>query len=178
MTELTTDRLLLRQWQGADKDQFARMNADPIVMEHFPSTLSRQQSDEFVDRMREHLDEHGWGLWAVDVRDTGEFIGFVGLWPAGFDPFMSEELVEIGWRLKESAWGQGYATEAARAALDHAFDVLGLAQVVSFTSLTNVRSQAVMQRIGMARDTSSDFEHPRLPDGHPLKPHVVYRIGR
>lgn len=176
VTELVTDRLLLRQWREDDKPAFAAMNADPVVMEHFPALLTSDQSDEFVDRMRGHIDAHGWGLWAVDVRETGAFIGFVGLWPAGFDPFRSEDLVEVGWRLEESAWGHGYASEAALASLRHAFDVLELAQVVSFTSLTNVRSQAVMQRIGMTRDRSAEFEHPRLPEGHRLRTHVVYRI--
>src|SRR5665811_911175 len=131
---LRTDRLLLRQWRDDDREPFAAMNADPEVMEHFPATLTPQQSDEFVDRMRDHLERYGWGLWAVEVIDTGEFVGFVGLWPAGFDPFRSEEVIEIGWRLTRSAWGHGYATEAARAALLHAFEVLELSEVVSFTA--------------------------------------------
>lgn len=171
-----TERLLLRQWGGPDREPFAAMNADPEVMEHFPSTLTPQQSDEFFDRMRHHLDRHGWGLWAVEVIEAGEFIGFVGLWPAGFDPFRSEEVVEIGWRLAQSAWGHGYATEAAQAALRHAFDVLELPEVVSSTAATNLRSRAVMERIGMSRDRSSDFDHPLIPEGHPLRRHVVYRI--
>lgn len=173
---LRTERLLMRQWKDSDREPFTAMNADPEVMEHFPATLTPAQSDEFVDRMRDHLERHGWGLWAVEVIETGEFIGFVGLWPAGFDPFRSEEVVEIGWRLTRSTWGQGYATEAARAALRHAFEVVGLSEVVSFTAATNLRSQAVMNRIGMSRDRSSDFDHPRVPEGHPLRPHVVYRI--
>ncbi len=174
---LRTERLLLRQWRESDRVPFAAMHADPVVMEHFPSTLTADQSDEFVDRMTTHLDEHGWGLWATEVIDTGEFIGFIGLWPAGFDPFRAEELVEVGWRLTRSAWGNGYATEGARAALAYAFDVLELTEVVSFTSATNVRSRAVMERIGMTRDPAGDFDHPRLPEGHPLRPHVLYRIG-
>ncbi len=178
MADLRTKRLWLRQWRESDCVPFAAMNADPVVMEHFPSTLTSDQSGEFVDRMTAHLDEHGWGLWATEVVDTGEFIGFIGLWAAGFDPFKSEELVEVGWRLTRSAWGNGYATEGARAALAHAFDVLGLTELVSFTSATNIRSQAVMERIGMTRDPSGDFEHPRLPSDHPLRPHVLYRIRR
>lgn len=178
MTELRTERLLLRQWREDDKAPFAAMNADPVVMEHFPSTLSKKESDEFVDRMRDHLAEHGWGLWALDLVSRGEFIGFVGLWPAGFDPFRSSRLVEIGWRLRADAWGHGYATEAAAAALDHAFETLDLAEVVSFTSAPNVRSRAVMRRLGMSHDPDDDFDHPRLPDGHRLKRHVLYRIGR
>ena len=177
VTELRTDRLLLRQWRQSDREPFAALNADPAVMEHFPATLDREQSDGFVDRMHAHLEEHGWGLWAVEVIETGDFIGFVGLWPAGFDPFLTEETIEIGWRLERSAWGHGFASEGARAALRHAFDVLGLAHVVSVTAATNHRSRAVMERIGMTRDVSSDFDHHRLPEGHPLRPHVVYRIG-
>ena len=176
VTELRTDRVLLRQWRQSDREPFAALNADPVVMEHFPTALDREQSDDFVDRMHAHLEEHGWGLWAVEVIETGAFVGFVGLWPAGFDPFRTEETIEIGWRLAREAWGRGYASEAAREVLRHAFDALGLGQVVSFTAATNTRSRAVMERIGMTRDLSSDFEHPRLPEGHPLRPHVVYRI--
>lgn len=176
MTELRTARLRLRQWSDADKPAFAAMNAAPDVMEHFPSTLTRAESDDFVDRMRAHLDANGWGLWAVEVLDSGEFIGFVGLWPIGFDPFRDREQREIGWRLKRSAWGHGYASEAATEALRFAFEDLDWVEVVSFTAVTNVRSQAVMQRIGMTRDASSDFDHPRLPIDSPLRPHVVYRI--
>ena len=178
MTELRTTRLLLRQWTDADRTPFAALNADPEVMEHFPSTLTRRQSDEFVVRMSEHLDDHGWGLWAVEVVENEEFVGFVGLWPIGSNPFPGEEIIEIGWRLKRSAWGRGYATEAATAVLEHAFDVLGLDEVVSVTAATNRRSVAVMERIGMTRDPASDFEHVRLPEGHPLRPHVVYRASR
>jgi RimJ/RimL family protein N-acetyltransferase len=177
MTELRTPRLLMRQWRDSDRMPFAGMNADPEVMAHFYSPMDAAQSDEFVDRMRTHLEEHGWGLWAVEVIATGEFIGFVGLWPIGFDPFLGRHQREIGWRLKRSAWGHGYAGEAAREALRHAFEDLGWPEVVSFTAVSNVKSQAVMERIGMVRDPSSDFDHPRIPEGHPVRPHVVYRIA-
>ena len=176
MTELTTPRLLLRQWRESDKVPFARLNADPEVMEHFPSLMTTGQSDDFDDRKHTHLAKHDWGLWAVEVVETGEFIGFVGLWPIGFDPFLAREQREIGWRLKRSAWGYGYASEAASAALRYAFADLGWPEVVSFAALRNVRSQAVMARIGMVRDPSSDFDHPRVPEGHPVRPHVVYRV--
>lgn len=176
MIELMTARLRLRQWTDADKPAFAAINADPEVMEHFPSTLSRAESDDFVDRMRAHLDDNDWGLWAAEVLDTAELIGFVGLWPIGFDPFRGREQREIGWRLARSAWGHGYASEAAAEALRFAFEELGWTEVVSFTAVTNTRSQAVMERIGMTRDPSSDFDHPRLPVASPLRPHVVYRI--
>ncbi len=177
MTQLTTPRLLMRQWRETDKVAFARMNADPEVMEHFPSVMTTEQSDGLVDRMHTHLEEHGWGLWAVEVRASDEFIGFVGVWPIGFDPFRQREQREIGWRLQRSAWGHGYASEAASAALEYAFTDLGWPEVVSFTAVRNVRSQAVMERIGMVRDPSSDFDHPSVPEGHPVRPHVVYRIA-
>lgn len=166
----------MRQWRESDKAPFAEMNADPVVMEHFSSRPTVEQSDDFVDRMRAHLQDSGWGLWAVEITETGEFIGFVGLWPIGFDPFLGREQREVGWRLKRSAWGHGYASEAAREALRFAFEELGWAEVVSFTAVTNERSRAVMERIGMSRDRSSDFEHPGLPPDSPLRPHVVYRI--
>ncbi|MDH4115971.1 MAG: GNAT family N-acetyltransferase [Acidimicrobiia bacterium] len=175
---IETERLLLRQWTDSDRAPFAELNADPVVMEHFPTTLTREQSDAFVDRMISHLTDRGWGLWAVEVLETGRFIGFVGLWPIAFDPFAGREQREIGWRLARSAWDHGYATEAARAALEFAFSVLGWVEVVSFTARSNVKSQRVMERIGMTRDPSSDFDHPAIPPDHPLRPHVVYRVQR
>jgi RimJ/RimL family protein N-acetyltransferase len=175
MTDLDTARLVLRNWRGDDRDRFAVMNADPIVMQHFPSTLTVAESNAFVDRMRAHLDEHGWGLWAVEVRDDASFIGFVGLWPIGVDPFADQRLIEVGWRLTQDAWGHGYATEGARASLDHGFTILGLEQVVSYTAATNSRSRAVMERVGMRFDR--EFEHPRIDPGHPLRTHVIYRIS-
>ena len=174
---LTTERLLLRQWRESDREPFAALNADPEVMEHFPATLTRAQSDAFADRIESHLAERGWGLWAVQVVDGPEFIGYVGLavpgFTAGFTP-----CVEIGWRLARAAWGQGYATEAARAVLAYAFGPLALAEVVSFTSVTNLRSQAVMRRLGMAHDPVDDFDHPALPEGHRLRRHVLFRLHR
>jgi len=170
-----TDRLVLRSWREDDLAPFAAMNADPVVMEHFPSTLTRQESDALVVRITAQLDDLGYGLWALEVRDSGEFVGFTGLalqtFPAHFTP-----AVEVGWRLKQSAWGHGYATEAALAALDYAFSVAELDEIVSMTAVTNVRSQRVMQRIGMTHDPADDFEHPNVPDGHRVKPHVLYRI--
>ena len=171
-----TERLILRAWREEDFRPFAAMNADPVVMEHFPSTLTRQESDALVVRITKQLDDLGYGLWAVEVRDTGELIGFTGLavqtFPAHFTP-----AVEVGWRLKQSAWGHGYASEAARAALAVGWDA-GLDEIVSMTAVTNVRSQAVMQRIGMTHDPADDFDHPNIPDRHPVKRHVLYRISR
>ena len=174
-TSLHTDRLLLRRWRPEDRAPFAALNADPEVMEHFPARLTRAESDAFVDRIEAGFAEHGFGLWAVEVQATGEFIGFTGLAVPSFDaPFTPA--VEIGWRLARPAWGRGYASEAARGALDAAFTTYGLAEVVSFTSEDNVRSQAVMRRIGMTHDPADDFDHPRLPPGHRLNRHVLWRI--
>lgn len=172
--ELRTARLLLRRWMDADREPFAAMNADPAVMEFFPSTLPRAESDAFVDRIERHFDDHGYGLWAVE--GPAGFIGFVGLWtvPLSLPPAPT---VEIGWRLVRSAWGRGYATEAAVAVRDHTFGPLGLDELVSYTAAINLRSRAVMERIGMAHDPASDFDHPALAEGHALRPHVVYRLG-
>lgn len=145
-------------------------------MEHFPALLGRADSDAFVDRIEDAFERDGIGLWAVEVTATGEFIGFAGLWRVGFDSHFTPA-VEIGWRFARSAWGHGYASEAARAALAYAFDHAGLVEVVSFTARSNLRSQAVMRRIGMVHDADDDFDHPRLDDGHPLRGHVLYRIS-
>jgi RimJ/RimL family protein N-acetyltransferase len=176
-TELRTERLLLRRWREADREPFARLNADPEVMEHFPSPLTRAESDAMVDRLDAHLAEHGWGLWAVERLDDGELLGFTGLATPRFDARFTPA-VEVGWRLARHAWGRGYATEAARSVLAHAFDALGLDEVVSFTATSNARSIAVMERLGMAHDPADDFDHPSLPDGHPLRRHVLYRARR
>jgi ribosomal-protein-alanine N-acetyltransferase len=173
---LETERLVLRRWRPADLEPFAALNADPEVMEHFPSPLSRDESDAFVRRVEAQFDELGYGLWAVEVRDTGEFVGFTGLvlqtFPAHFTP-----AVEVGWRLARPAWGHGYASEAARAALAYGFHT-GLDEIVSITAKTNLRSQRVMQRIGMSRDPADDFVHPNVPPDSPVAPHVLYRIRR
>jgi ribosomal-protein-alanine N-acetyltransferase len=167
----------MRSWREDDLEPFAALNADPVVMEFFPSTLTRQESDALVVRITAQLDTLGYGLWALEVAETGEFIGFTGLAVQTFpDPFNPS--VEVGWRLARAAWGHGYATEAAIAALDYGFTVAGLDEIVSMTSTLNVRSQRVMQRIGMTHDPADDFEHPDVPDGHPVKPHVLYRIAR
>jgi RimJ/RimL family protein N-acetyltransferase len=177
MTELSTDRLLLRQWRESDREPFAAMNADPAVMEHFPSTMTPEQSNDFVDRISPAIDERGWGLWALEVRETGRFIGFTGLSVPSFEAHFTPA-VEIGWRLTKEAWGNGYATEAARAALTYGFGSAGLDEIVSFTTTTNLPSQRVMQRIGMTHDEADDFDHPRIDPGHRLRRHVLYRIDR
>jgi ribosomal-protein-alanine N-acetyltransferase len=164
--EPVTERLLLRRWRDEDRAPFAALNADPVVMEHFPAPMTRAESDAFVDRIEAHFAEHGYGLWVVD---DGEFCGFTGLNWATFDPSL-----EVGWRLKHSAWGRGYATEAAIAAVQHGFEEVE--RITSFTALTNVRSQRVMERIGLRREL--EFEHPRVPEGHPIRPHVLYVADR
>lgn len=176
MTTLRTDRLILRPWREDDFTPFAAMSADPKVMEHFPSTLKREDSDAVATRLKAHIDTHGFGFWALEVPGVAPFIGFAGLLHVSFDaPFAPA--VEIGWRLAPQYWGVGYASEAARAALAHGFGPLGLSEIVSFTIPANTRSQAVMHRIGMARDPADDFVHPRVPENHPMSRHVLYRIS-
>jgi RimJ/RimL family protein N-acetyltransferase len=174
--EFDTPRLAFRVWQARHREPFAAMNADPEVMRFFPAPLSPAQSDALVDRCCIDFADRGWSLWAVERRDRGDFIGFIGLSvprrPLPFGP-----CVEIGWRLQRSAWGQGYATEGAWACLRVGFERLGLAEIVSFTSRLNRPSIAVMRRIGL-RNAHADFDHPGVPVGSPLRRHVLYRIGR
>jgi len=170
-----TDRLVLRRWQDADREPFAAMNADPEVMRHFPARLDRASSDAFVDRIEDLFGVQGYGLWALEVIATGAFIGFTGLHPMP-DGVPGAGGVEVGWRLSRDAWHHGYATEAARAAVGVAFDGAGLPRLWSMTAVRNEPSQAVMRRLGMA--PHARFDHPRLPPGHPLRPHVAYGLTR
>ena len=174
--ELETERLRLRGWRASDLAPFAALNADPEVMEHFPERLDRAASDALVARIEAGWAEDSLGLWAVERRADGEFLGFVGLSRPSFEAHFTPA-VEVGWRLARDAWGHGYATEAAREALRFGFENLGLSEIVSFTVPANVRSRAVMERIGMRRDIADDFDHPRLPAGHPLRTHVLYRLS-
>ncbi|MAU60479.1 MAG: GNAT family N-acetyltransferase [Parvibaculum sp.] len=180
MTPLKTERLLLRPWTDDDFEPFAAMSADPEVMEHFPSTLTRAESDAVAARLQAHIEKHGFGFWALELPGVAPFIGFTGMQYVTFDaPFVAQppaRTVEIGWRLARERWGKGYATEAARAALAHGFGPLGLPEIVAFTAATNTRSQSVMARLGMTRDPAEDFDHPNVEDGHRLKRHVLYRI--
>ncbi|MCA9661079.1 MAG: GNAT family N-acetyltransferase [Myxococcales bacterium] len=176
---LETARLRLRPWSDDDLAPFAAMSADPEVMEHMPARLSRAQSDDLAAKIRGHMRERGFGLWAVELLRPAPapFVGFVGLSVPHFDaPFTP--CVEIGWRLARAHWGRGYATEGARAALAYGFGALALAEIVSFTTPRNLRSIAVMERLGMVRDPAEDFDHPRLPAAHPLARHVLYRLSR
>jgi RimJ/RimL family protein N-acetyltransferase len=172
---LKTERLVLRRWRYSDREPFAAMNADFEVMEHFPATLTPDESDAMIDRIEARFEECGFGLWALEIAETGQFIGFTGLSVPSFEAHFTPA-VEVGWRLTRSAWGHGYASEAARRALTFAFDELELAEVVSFTSNTNLRSQMVMKRIGMINDPADDFDHPVLDEGHPLRRHVLWRM--
>ncbi len=173
--EVETKRLYLRQWRLTDLEPFATMNADARVMEFFPGTLTRTESDAMAGRCKFLIEERGWGFWAVERKATREFIGFVGLHTPSPDlPF--SPCVEVGWRLAFAHWGNGFASEAAREALRVGFQLLGLIEIVSFTAVGNLRSRAVMERIGMWK--SGTFEHPHVPEGLGLRRHWLYRLGR
>ena len=193
---LETDRLQLRPWCESDREPFAALNADPEVMKFYPAVLTRQESDALVDRIQSKFDERGWGLFAVELKSenqtevgrpqpgfdqieaetsSGPFIGYVGLSVPRFETHFTP-CVEIGWRLARSFWGSGYATEAAKRVRQFAFEQLRLPEIVSFTSVLNQPSRRVMERIGMSRDPADDFAHPTLPEGHRLRPHVLYRL--
>jgi ribosomal-protein-alanine N-acetyltransferase len=176
MTELTTPRLLLRHWRAADLEPFAALNSDPAAMEFLGPCLSRSESDALARRAEDALTRRGFGFWAVEVRESGLFAGFVGLSVPGFEAHFTP-CVEVGWRLAPAFWGRGYATEAARACLEFGFRTRGLREIVAFTVRANRRSRAVMERLGMRYDPAGDFEHPRLAPGDPLRAHVLYRIG-
>lgn len=175
--EIRTPRLLLRRWRASDLAPFAAMNADARVVEHLPGPMTREASDALVARVEANFDARGFDVFAVEIPGVAPFIGFVGLTVPRFEAAFTP-CVEIGWRLAPEHWGRGYATEAARASLHFGFTRLGLGEIVSFTVPANVRSRAVMERIGMTHDPRDDFEHPALPVGHRLRPHVLHRIGR
>ena len=176
LIEFDTERLYLRQWYAADREPFAALNADPKVMEFYPAPLDRAASDAMANRCQSLIAERGWGCWAVETKKTQEFIGFVGLHiPAPELP--CSPCVEVGWRLARQHWHKGYATEAARGALRVGFEILGLSEIVSFTSVHNLRSRAVMQRLGM-REAAETFEHPNVPMGSVLRQHCLYRLSR
>ncbi len=173
---------MLRPWRPADRPPFAELNADAEVMRFFPAPLTSEQSDALVDRIVAAFErQDGWGLWALEERSSGAFLGFTGLATVSFAAAFAPA-TEIGWRLRRDAWGHGYVTEAARAVVAFAFAPseealgLGLGQLVSFTTRANERSRAVMSRLGMRHDPADDFDHPALPDGHPQRRHVLYRL--
>ncbi len=173
--QLTTPRLRLRRWHEQDRAPFAAINADAEVMRLFPAALTPTESDAQIARMESHFERHGFGLWALEHASSSELLGLTGLCFVSFDAAFTPA-VEVGWRLRREAWGRGYASEAAHAALDFGFGELGLDEVVSFTSVHNQRSRAVMQRIGMQRDPAGDFAHPLVARASPLSAHVLYRL--
>jgi RimJ/RimL family protein N-acetyltransferase len=172
---LRTKRLLLRPWREQDREPFAALNADPLVMEWFPAPMAPAESNAVADRIEAHFRQTGWGLWAVEIPGSEPFIGFVGLSPS--DSTLGYPSVEIGWRLAASQWGRGYAPEAALEALRFGFEDLHLDEIVSFTSIGNAKSRRVMTKIGMTRNPADDFDHPRLPKTSPLSRHVLYRMS-
>lgn len=180
MTTLRTERLILRPWTDDDFVPFAAMSADPRVMETLMGPVPRETSDAVATRLKSQIERDGFGFWAMELPGVAPFIGFTGIrvvdFAAPFVPPPPARIVEIGWRLAHEHWGKGYATEAARAALDFGFGPLGLEEIVALTAETNTRSQAVMERLGMTRDPADDFDHPNVPDGHKLKRHVLYRL--
>jgi RimJ/RimL family protein N-acetyltransferase len=168
---MRTDRLLMRRWRESDREPFAALNGDAETLKYFPSTLDRAASDAVIDRIEAGFDERGYGLWALEVTGSGQFIGFTGLSPMP-DDVPGAGGVEVGWRLAKTAWHHGYATEAARAALTVAFDGAGLDEIWSMTAVLNEPSQAVMRRLGLTE--VARFDHPRVPEGSPIRPHVTY----
>jgi RimJ/RimL family protein N-acetyltransferase len=176
IAKLRTERLLLRPWRDSDRAPFAAINTDPKVMEHFPRTTTREESDAFADRIVARMERQGFGLWAVEVPGVANFIGFIGLNPA--DAVLGRPVLEIGWRLAAEHWSRGYATEGARASLAHAFDVLGKDEVVSFTTTANQRSRHVMEKLGLVHRPEDDFDHPGVPPSWSGRRHVLYRITR
>ncbi|MFZ0742773.1 MAG: GNAT family N-acetyltransferase [Terracidiphilus sp.] len=177
MATLESKRLSLRRWVDGDREPFARINRNAAALEFLPGALSRGESDEMVDRIEVHFEQHGFGLWATELREGAEFIGYIGLAVPRFEAAFTP-CVEIGWRLAPEYWGRGLATEGARAVVRYAFEDLALPSLVSFTVPANLRSRRVMEKLGMTHDAQDDFNHPLLPPGHLLRRHVLYRLNR
>ena len=177
MKPIETARLRLRRWQDADRAPFAAMSADPLVMEFFPAPLDAKQANAFIDRLERLWDARGYSNFALEERETGAFVGLTGLLDV-FPEAPFAPSVEIGWRLARPFWGKGYAREAAEAVLAAGFAEHDFPEIVAFTAKPNLRSAALMQRLGMTRDPADDFDHPAVAEGHPLRPHVLYRISR
>ena len=174
IVELETERLKLRQWKERDLPLFAEINADPDVMEYYPSALNEAESNSMANKLKQLISERSWGFWAVETKKEKQFIGFVGLHKPAYDLPVTP-CVEVGWRLEKEYWGKGYATEAARESLRFAFEELKLNEVYSFASVSNKRSWSVMKRLNMV-NTGYNFEHPIIPKNHPLREHVLYKI--
>ena len=174
--DLRGPRVLLRPWLPSDLAPFAALNADPEVMEHLPGPITREESDATATRIEAHLATRGFTFWALEVPGEVAFAGFVGLVVPRFEAHFTP-CVEIGWRLARAHWGKGYALEGAKVALRAAFGALGQSEVVSLTVPGNARSRRVMDRLGMTHTPADDFDHPRVPEGSPLRPHVLYRLN-
>jgi RimJ/RimL family protein N-acetyltransferase len=174
---IETQRLIIRSWKESDFSVFAEMNSDPRVMEYFPSLLSQAESRLFLDQILKNHQKNGFTFWPIELKRTGEWIGFVGLSIPGFEAHFTP-CVEIGWRLAHPYWGNGYAPEGAVACLDYGFSELGLNEIVSFTTVNNVNSRKVMEKIGMTHHPGDDFDHPKLAERHPLRRHVLYRAKK
>ena len=172
---IETARLILRPWRKSDRPLFAEQSADPIVMRFLAGVLTRETSDAYIDRMEQHLAATGFCEWAVEAPGIAQFIGAVGLSHVKFEASLTPA-VEVGWRLHRRYWGQGYATEAARAAIDDGFTQIGLSEIVALTALGNLASMRVMGRLGMTRTV--EFDHPLLPETHDLRRHILYRLSR
>jgi ribosomal-protein-alanine N-acetyltransferase len=172
---IETPRLRLRGWRSDDSEAFYRITSDPRVMEYFPAPLSREESDALMARIEAHQTRHGFTFFAAELRATATFIGFIGMVHTPFEAHFTP-CVEIGWRLGAEFWGQGLATEGAQAVLRFAFDEMKLPEIVALAVPANQRSRRVMEKLGMTHNPADDFDHPRLPPGHPLRPHVLYRV--
>jgi len=176
VVELRTDRLILRQWKKEDFPLFAKINADPVVMEYYPNILREDESNAMANKLEALISERSWGFWAVETIKEHKFVGFVGLHKPTYELPVTP-CVEVGWRLGREYWRNGYATEAAEASLNFAFEELGLNEVYSFTPISNKKSWSVMRRLNM-EDTGNNFEHPMIPENHPLREHVLYKITK
>jgi RimJ/RimL family protein N-acetyltransferase len=172
---LQTERLILRRWQDSDREPFAEMNADPRVMEFFPDVLTREESDQLIESIEGHFDNRGFGLFATELKSEHKLVGFVGLHVASFQAHFTP-CVEIGWRIAAPYWGKGLATEGSREVIRYAFEWLRLEHLVSFTVPENVASRRLMEKLGMTHNPAEDFDHPKLPVGHRLRRHVLYRL--
>jgi len=169
-----TDRLILRPFRDEDRDPWAAMNADPEVMRHFPAPLTRAEADTVIDRVNGKIAETGVGFWALERKSDRAFLGFAGLNRNGHENLPVFGEWEVGWRLARHAWGQGYATEAGAFALAHGLEIMGLSRILAYTARSNGPSERVMQRLGMTRAADLDFDHPAVPEDHPVRPHIVY----
>ena len=177
MKILETDRLILRTWSDDDLQPMLAINQDPKVMEYFPGLQDLETTKNFITKVNDHFNKYGYSLYACERKDTNEFIGFIGLLIADFKAHFTPA-IEIGWRLSSKHWGQGFATEGAKAALDYAFRELKISEIVSFTTAGNAKSIRVMEKIGLQHNVNDAFDHPKLDDTSPLKRHVLYRLSR